>query len=223
MGVLTIIASLFSIFLAPFSLKIRHKIALIWTWCFNFLARNLCGVKYEVFGKEHIPDAQSIIISNHQSAWETLCFSQIFPPHVWILKRALLSIPFFGWALKMCSPIAINRNNGIISIKQVIDQGKERFNNGFWILAFPEGTRMLPQHRVRYKIGAFQLSKVLNAPIVPVAHNAGYCFPKGQFCLFPGKITVIICPAVYSVNEDAVNLMQTVESCINQELIKLNA
>ncbi|MEN9391286.1 MAG: hypothetical protein RL017_584, partial [Pseudomonadota bacterium] len=195
----------------------------IWTWCFNFLARNLCGVKYEVFGKEHIPDAQSIIISNHQSAWETLCFSQIFPPHVWILKRALLSIPFFGWALKMCSPIAINRNNGIISIKQVIDQGKERFNNGFWILAFPEGTRMLPQHRVRYKIGAFQLSKVLNAPIVPVAHNAGYCFPKGQFCLFPGKITVIICPAVYSVNEDAVNLMQTVESCINQELIKLNA
>ncbi|MDQ5920269.1 MAG: 1-acyl-sn-glycerol-3-phosphate acyltransferase [Pseudomonadota bacterium] len=223
MGVYSIIIFFVGLIVLPFPSRTRHKVIISWTWLFNFCARNICGVKYEVVGKEYILSSSAIIASNHQSMWEALCFSQIFPQHVWILKKSLLKIPFFGWALKISAPIGIDRSVGSAAIKEVLTQGLDRFEQGFWILTFPEGTRSLPKQRKRYKNGAARLAILLNAPILPVAHNAGYCYPNTGLCLYPGVITIKICPPIYPVDNNVISLTQHLENCINTQLDKMGA
>ena len=220
----SIIIFFVGLIILPFSsAKQRHKIIISWTWLFSFCAQNICKVKYTVIGGEHLPVFPAIIASNHQSMWETLCFSQIFPQHVWVLKKSLLKIPFFGWALKMASPIGIDRDNGEEAMKKVIEQGLIRFRQGFWILTFPEGTRVLPTHRKKYKTGTARLAILLDVPVIPVAHNAGYYFPLGGFYLYPGTITVKICPPIYPIDGDMAKLNSNLENCINTELDRMHA
>ena len=223
MSVATIIAFISTTILMFNSLKIRHKVAIYWTKLFNLCAKKICGLSFEVIGKENIPDYPVIIASNHQSIWETLCFSSIFPPHVWILKDTLLKIPVFGWALKSCGPIPINRKNKTTSIKTVLEFGKIRMEERLSILSFPEGTRLNPKERKKYKYGTAQLAVLLNKSIIPVAHNAGLFFPKNNLCLFPGKITVKICPVILAEKNSNINeLTLKLESIINKELDNLN-
>ena len=124
--------------LATFPLKPidRYRIISGWAYLMLFLLRVICGIRYRVIGAENIPKLPSIVLSKHQSAWETLAFQQIFPPQVWVLKKELLRIPFFGWGLAMTSPIAIDRGSGKIALKQIVKQGKDRLRQGFWIVIF---------------------------------------------------------------------------------------
>ena len=117
-----------------------------------------CGIRYRVIGSEHIPREPCIILSKHQSAWETLVYQVIFPPQVWVLKRELLWVPFFGWGLAMLSPIAIDRRAGTRALKQMFDQGRERLRQGFSIVMFPEGTRTMPGKRGKYHPGGAWLA-----------------------------------------------------------------
>ncbi|MBP9743101.1 MAG: 1-acyl-sn-glycerol-3-phosphate acyltransferase [Burkholderiales bacterium] len=224
MGIYSIIIFFIAVIVLPFPARVRHKIIISWTWLFNFCAKNICGVKYQVFGKEYIMNFPAIIASNHQSMWETLCFSQIFPQHVWVLKNSLLKIPFFGWALKISAPIGIDRNIGGEAIKEVLTQGLDRFKQGFWIMTFPEGTRLLPTQRKQYKTGTARLALLLNAPVLPVAHNAGSCYPNAGLCLYPGLITVKICPPIYSsADGDVIHFTKQISNAINAELDKMDA
>ncbi len=223
MGLYSIIIFFIALIILPLSAKARHKVITTWTWLFNFLAQHVCKVKYEVIGKEHILDTPAIIASNHQSMWETLCFTQIFPQHVWVLKSELLKLPFFGWALRIAAPIAIDRSTGNDAMQRILKQGLERFKQGFWIMTFPEGTRLLPRQRKKYKTGTARLALILDKPIVPVAHNAGYCYPKTGLCLYPGLVTVRICPPIYHNNQDANDLTEQIEKCINKELDYMKA
>jgi 1-acyl-sn-glycerol-3-phosphate acyltransferase len=223
MCVYSIIIFIIGVFVYPLPAIKRHKVIITWTWLFNFCARNICNVQYNVIGKENIMKTPAIIASNHQSMWETLCFSQIFPQHVWILKKSLLKIPFFGWALKISAPIGIDRSTGNNAIKEVLKEGLDRFKQGFWIMAFPEGTRIAPKTRKKYKSGIARLAILLDTPILPVAHNAGYCYPKSGLWLYPGTITVKICPPILRSSDDVTLLTAELESCINSELDKLGA
>jgi 1-acyl-sn-glycerol-3-phosphate acyltransferase len=223
MVVYSIVIFIVAVFVCPFPARIRHKIIISWTWLFNFCARNICQVKYQVIGKEHIMQTPAIIASNHQSMWETLCFSQIFPQHVWVLKKSLLKIPFFGWALKISAPIGIDRSTGGNAMKEVLKVGLDRFKQGFWIMTFPEGTRLAPKARKKYKTGAARLAILLDTPILPVAHNAGYFYPHNGLWLYPGTVTVKICPPIYRSSDDALLLTEQIEKCINTELNKMGA
>ena len=223
MGVYSIFIFFVGVLFLPFKVRIRHKVVTTWTWVFNFCARNICGVKYEVIGVEYIMNTPAIIASNHQSMWETLCFSQIFPQHVWVLKSELLKLPFFGWALKISAPIAIDRSTGSDAMQKVLTQGLDRFKQGFWIMTFPEGTRLMPKERKKYKAGTARLAILLDVPILPVAHNAGYFYPKTGLCLYPGTVTVKICPPIYRNNDDIDELTERVEVCINTELDRMGA
>ena len=223
MGFYSIIIFFVGLVTLPFSARIRHRVIITWTWLFNFCARNICGVQYEVIGSENILQTPAIIASNHQSMWETLCFSQIFPQHVWVLKSELLKLPFFGWALRIAAPIAIDRSDGNDAMQKVLQQGNERFSQGFWIISFPEGTRLNPGERKKYKTGTARLALLLNAPVLPVAHNAGFCYPRTGLCLYPGLVTVKICPAIYPGSDDVQELTQRLETCINTELDKMNS
>src|SRR6202035_1393089 len=145
-------------------------------WCGLMLvgARWICGVRCRVVGRENIPpaDAPHVVMSKHSSTWETLSLNFLFPPLAFVAKKELLSIPFFGWAFTLASPITIDRKAGMDAMQQICEQGRERLQQGFWIVVYPEGTRIRAGTRARYKTGGARLANTLRVPIVPVAHNA---------------------------------------------------
>jgi 1-acyl-sn-glycerol-3-phosphate acyltransferase len=175
-----------------------------------------------VVGTENIPDQASIILSKHQSAWETLALQSIFPPQVWVLKRELLRLPFFGWALALSSPIAIDRGTARLALKQLLDQGKDRLAQGFWVVIFPEGTRVAPGTKGRYKVGGAWLATHTGALVVPVAHNAGEFWGRNAFLKYPGTITVSIGKPLDSTGRKADELNSQVEAWIENEMAHLH-
>lgn len=175
-------------------------------WCFAFVSswctfnvhwlRLTCGIKYEISGLENIPDQPCVIISNHQSTWETLAFPGIFPTITWVIKKELLYVPFFGWGIASVQPIALNRKQGKKSIRQLISDGKKKIGLGRFVLIFPEGTR-IPYGETRpLKSGGFLLAKEAGVNILPVAHDAGRLWSRDRFMKKPGTIHVHIGPAI---------------------------
>ena len=134
----------------------------------------ICGLKYILKGAENIPNHPVIFLSKHQSAWETISLRCILPPaQAWVLKRELMWIPIFGWALALAKPIPINRKAGRKAVYKLIKLGSQRLQQGRCVVIFPEGTRVEPGKRKRYGIGGAMLAKKTGYPIVPIAHNAG--------------------------------------------------
>ncbi|MGF1548896.1 MAG: lysophospholipid acyltransferase family protein [Thiotrichales bacterium] len=181
----------------------------------------ICGLGYRVEGLEHIGNEPSIVLAKHQSTWETLALLFLLPPQVWVLKRELLRVPFFGWGLAAMQPIAIDRKAGRSAVEQVISQGRERLDRGKWVVIFPEGTRTLPGTRVRYKLGGARLAAATGRPVVPIAHNAGLFWPRHQFIKRPGTITVRIGPRVDSVGRSSESINTEVEAWIETQMVDL--
>jgi 1-acyl-sn-glycerol-3-phosphate acyltransferase len=184
--------SIISVLTFPFPPLVRYRVISQWSRIVLWLLRVLCGLRYEVRGREHIPATPSIVLCKHQSAWETLALQSVFPPQVWVMKRSMLFVPFLGWGLAMLSPIAIDRNAGRAALKQVTDQGRDRLRKGLWIVIFPEGTRIAPGKVGRYGIGGAWLATHTGTPVVPVAHNAGEFWGRNSFLKYPGTITMSI-------------------------------
>ena len=199
--------------LAPLN---RYRVISGWAHIMLFLTRVICGVRYRVLGTENIPKKPSIVLSKHQSAWETLAFQQIFPPQVWVLKKELLHIPFFGWGLAMTNPIAINRSLGRTALKQIVRQGKERLKKGLWIVIFPEGTRIDPGKKGKYGIGGAWLATNTGVPVVPVAHNAGEFWPRHNWIKWPGTIRVVIGSPIYPEGKKADQIIDEVETWVTE-------
>ena len=196
----------------------RAQLISIWAR-FNILTlRLLCGISYRVVGTENIPDDSAVIIANHQSAWETLCFQLIFPPQSYLLKKELLWIPFFGWGLALNRPIAIDRSKKTKALDQLIKQGTDRLKEGRWLVIFPEGTRMAPADPGNFQVGGAMIAARSGHKIVPVAHNAGVFWPKNGFVKYPGVIDVVIGPAIDPVGRKTREINQQVESWIKAEL-----
>jgi 1-acyl-sn-glycerol-3-phosphate acyltransferase len=126
----------------PLPRMARYRLISAWSRLMLRLARIVCGIHWRIEGRKHLPDEPAVILSQHQSAWETLAFQEIFPPQVHVLKRELLWIPFFGWGLALMSPIAIDRARGVAAMRELARKGRERLAQGFWVVIFPEGTRV---------------------------------------------------------------------------------
>jgi len=192
--------------------------------CINLLgARWICGIRHRVVGAENIPPRAfpHIVMSKHSSTWETLALNFLFPPLAFVAKKELLSIPFFGWAFTLASPITIDRKAGKDAMEQIIEQGRERIAQGFWIVVYPEGTRIRAGTRARYKTGGARLAIALGLPIVPVAHNAGYLWPKGVLGKRRGTVTVSIGAPIRPEGKDMQGLMSAVEAWIEAEVERL--
>jgi 1-acyl-sn-glycerol-3-phosphate acyltransferase len=194
-------------------------------WCLLNLigARVICGIRYRVIGAENIPPQADphLVMSKHSSTWETLSLNFLFPPLAFVAKKELLSIPFFGWAFTLASPITIDRKAGHDAMTQLVTQGRERLRQGFWIVVYPEGTRIRAGTRAHYKSGGARLAIALGIPIVPVAHNAGYLWPKGVLGKRHGTVTVSIGPPIRPVANDMQRLIGEVESWIENEVARL--
>ena len=212
--ILTIPFGLLALFLLPLPRLPRYRFITLWGRMVIFLARWVLGIRHRVVGLEHLPKVPSVLLSKHQSAWETIAFQQIFPPLSFVLKKNLLHIPFFGWGLALFSPIAIDRGAGREALKQIEAQGRERLKQGFWVLVFPEGTRMASGEKGNYQIGGPWVAVKAGVPVVPVAHNAGRFWPKNAFIKHPGEITVVIGPTIPTAGRKVGEVLAETEAWI---------
>ena len=176
------------------------------------------AIRYEVVGWEHVPTAPTVIMSKHQSAWETLFLEGRFPDQCWIVKKELLWLPFVGWGLMAIGCIAIDRSSGQGAREQIVAQGAERLREGLWVTIFPEGTRVAPGKRGRYGIGGALLATRTGTPILPIAHNAGEVWPRYAFRKRSGVVKVVIGPPIATQGRDAISVNNEVEGWIEDQI-----
>ncbi len=217
----TVVFALLALLVAPLPVLWRYRIITGWNRLVVWMARVICGLRFQVIGQENLPTVPSIVMAKHQSAWETIAFPVLFPPMAMVIKRELLRIPFFGWGMALIAPIAIDRGSGRAALKQVVEQGKQRLAMGFWVLIFPEGTRMPVGEHGKYGIGGAWLATHVTVPVVPVAHNAGELWARNAFLRYPGLVTISIGPAIdpSGMKPDALN--QAVQTWIDAEMQRL--
>jgi 1-acyl-sn-glycerol-3-phosphate acyltransferase len=191
-------------------------------------ARTLCGVRYRVLGLEQLPtaaQAQSAVLLavKHQSTWETFALPGFMPhPLAYVFKRELLYVPFFGWAMGRLDMIHIDRSKRSEAWAKVAAQGKRLFDEGVWVIMFPEGTRTPRGGQGTYMSGAARLAISAGVPIVPIATSSAKCWPRKSFLLRPGCIEVSIGTPIASVGRQPGELMREVERWIEAEMRRLD-
>ena len=188
-----VLASLIACIVGPFiGLDKRLKLFAIWPRFANWFLNFTCDIQVEVIGRENLPNEPCVIVSNHQGQWETFSMQYLFHPLCTLLKKELLYIPFWGWAMKMLNPIAINRDKPKEAILQTLEEGSNRLKEGMYVLLFPEGTRVKAGRVGNYARSSFELAKRNNVKILPLCHNSGDCWPAHKFIKHPGRIKLII-------------------------------
>ena len=192
----------------------RFQIMSQWAVFNLWWLRLCCGLTHEFVGRENVPAGPAIIMCKHQSAWETLALQLVFPPQCWVLKRELLWIPIYGWGLACMKPIAIDRGSATRALRQIVRTGSERLAEGIWVVVFPEGTRVAPGERSAYLPGGGMLAADTGCPVVPVAHNSGYFWPRLSLRKWPGRITMVIGPPIDSSGRKATEIMRLAEEWI---------
>lgn len=205
----------------PLSFNTRYYIVTRWTTFNLWWLKVCCNVRYKIEGLDNIPDKACIVMCKHQSAFETLALQLIFVPQVWILKRELLKIPIYGWGLASMQPIAIDRGSAIKSFRQIVTQGCQRLKEGLWVIIFPEGTRVAPSEKGAYLPGGGMLAAKSGANVIPVAHNAGFLWPRNGLIKKPGTITLVIGPVIQSSNKSAKQITEEVETWIETTVSSL--
>lgn len=213
--------STLAVLLWPLPFKWRYAVVSQWAKTNIWLLAKICRIKLEVEGREHIGTQPAIIICKHQSSWETLALQAVFPPQVWVMKRELLWIPFFGWGLASLRPIAINRKAGRKALSQIIEQGLERLSSGAWVVVFPEGTRVATGYMKKFGIGGARLAIDTGYPVIPVAHNAGKYWPKHGFLKYPGTIKMVVGKKIPSQNHSPTELNQQLFDWMYQQMTQL--
>ena len=203
----------------------RFRIIAVWLTGFMALCSHVLGLRYRVVGRENMPRTPSVVLSKHQSAWETMTLQDCVPNGsycVFVLKKELLKVPFVGWGLAAMKMISIDRNAGKNALKQVQKQGGERLRAGYWVVIFPEGTRIAPGETRRFKTGGALLAVSAGVAAVPVAHNAGEFWARNALVKTPGLITVSIGPAIDPTGKTAEEVTALAEQWIAGELRRIS-
>jgi 1-acyl-sn-glycerol-3-phosphate acyltransferase len=179
-----------------------------------YLLKILCRLDYVVEGAEHLDRDNCVVLQKHSSSWETIAQFRIFPLQTWVLKRELLWAPILGWVIRGYRPIAIDRKAGRAAVEQVIAQGQARLEQGYWVMIFPEGTRVAAGQVRRFGLSGALLAIAAGRAIIPVAHNAGEFWPRRAWLKRPGTIRVIIGAPIETVGRDPKDLTNEVQQWI---------
>ncbi len=205
-----------------FPVSVRDAIANAWGTTNMWLLKVICGLDYRVQGSENLPTSAVIVMAKHQSAWETMALRGLITKNQsWILKKELMQVPIFGWALSSVPTIAIDRKAGRRAVNQVIEQGTEFLNQGRIIMVFPEGTRTAPGKSGRYGLGGALLAEKSGYPIIPIAHNAGVFWRRRGLEKYPGTIDVVIGKPISVEGRKASEIIREVEQWIESKLADL--
>ncbi|MEZ5650189.1 MAG: lysophospholipid acyltransferase family protein [Burkholderiaceae bacterium] len=208
---------------APLPLTWRYRFTIGWPKMCIWAARVLLGIRWQVRGAENLPDGPAILLSKHQSTWETLFYPSYMPRELcFVFKRELLWLPFFGWGIGLLDMIHIDRRRGTDAFEQVVRQGADKLAQGRWIIMFPEGTRTPVGGKGRYKTGGSRLAIRTGTPVVPIAVDSGRCWPRKAFLKTPGLITVSIGPPIDPEGHEPDTLLRAVEQWIETEMRELH-
>lgn len=216
-----ILFALLLLFTFPLRLARRWALLQVWVHFILWWLKVTCQLTYEVQGREHIGSDVGIVFAKHQSTWETIALQKIFPLQVWVAKRELMWIPFFGWGLALMKCIHIKRGTGRAAVNQLVSQGRMRLDDGQWIVIFPEGTRIPAGQKSRYRIGGAVLSEQTGYPIVPVAHNAGEYWPRRSFIKRPGVIQVRIGAPISPQGKSAQEILNEASEWIEDRMAEI--
>lgn len=213
-----IIFGTFSIFiLAWLPFRKRYFFASRWVNFLEWWLKVSCGITYQVSGLENLPDKPCVVVSNHQSTWETFFLQRYFAPQSTVLKRELTWIPFFGWVIRFMKPIVINRSQRTSALKQILRQGNQRLKEGLWVLIFPEGTRVPVNESRPHFAGGSMLAIKSGVPIVPLVHNAGKVWPAHDIRKYPGVITIKFGKAIDTQGKNPKELTEEIKRWIDKE------
>lgn len=205
-----------------FPLSWRQAVSNLWGMNNLWLLRHICHLDYHIEGAEHLPSEPAIIMSKHQSAWETIALRGLLPKNqAWVLKRELMWVPVFGWAMATVKPIAIDRKSGRKAVRQVIEKGTAALQAGQIVIIFPEGTRTPPGERRKYGIGGGLLAEKSGYPVIPIAHNAGVFWKRRGLKKYPGTIQVVVGPPMETHGKNAAQITREVEEWIEQTQLTL--
>lgn len=208
---------------APLPLSWRYRVTVGWPAMCIWAARAILGIRHRVEGAENLPDGPAILLSKHQSTWETLFYPSYMPRELcFVFKRELLWLPFFGWGIALLDMIHIDRRRATDAFEQVVRQGGDKLAQGRWIIMFPEGTRTPVGGQGRYKTGGTRLAIRTGTPVVPIAVDSGRCWPRKAFLKRPGLITVSIGPPIDPDGLTPDALMRQVEQWIESEMRRLH-
>ncbi|MDD5271211.1 MAG: lysophospholipid acyltransferase family protein [Methylovulum sp.] len=207
---------------ALFPFWVRYKIANFWVGSILWVAKVCCGIHHEVEGLEHIKDIPAaVVLCKHQSAWETLALRKILPPQTALLKRSLLWLPLWGWALATLKPIAIDRSQQRAALRVLLKKGGQYLNEGLWVVVFPEGTRTAPGEVKKFNAGGAMLAERSGYPAIPIALNSGQYWPRYSFLKYPGTIKVKIGPAIATAGRKANDINAEAEQWIINAMAEL--
>jgi len=191
-------------------------------------ARAICGVRWRITGAENLPSEADatravILLSKHQSTWETFAYPALMThPLAYVFKRELLYIPFFGWAMARMDMIHIDRSKRSQAWNRVAEQGRRLAAKGHWVIMFPEGTRIARGKKGEYKTGGTRLSIETGVPVVPIATNSARCWPRKSFLLRPGVVDISIGKPIAPAGREPAEMMREVESWIETEMRRLD-
>ena len=215
--------SLVLIIVRPFGSNASYKIGYTWAFMIARACKVLCRLDFTIEGAEHIPKKNCVVFIKHSSAYETITQNLLVPRQTWVLKRELIWAPFLGWALACLQPIAINRGAHRAAVKQVIKQGTARLAEGLWVVIFPEGTRMCAGESRRYGISGTLLAQEANTVILPIAHDAGYYWPRRGLRKRPGTIRFVIGPPVDPAGRDPREVNEEIQGWMEGKIAELRS
>ncbi len=215
--------ALMCVMCAPLPRPARYRFTMVWVRMQVWALRHLCGIRERVLGAENLPDEPVILLSKHQSTWETYFYPTYMPRELcYVFKRELLFVPFFGWGIGLLDMIHINRQRGADAFDHVVRQGAEKLGQGRWIIMFPEGTRTPVGSQGRYKTGGSRLAVRTGVPVVPIAVIAGWLWPRRSLVIRPGTVTVSIGRPIDTRGRAAEDINRDVEAWIEAEMRRLD-
>ena len=215
-GVLVLLSALL-----PLSVEQRYVIPRYWGLFECWLAKAVCGMNYVVEGRENLPSQPFVSLWKHSTTWETMAQMFVVPPASWLLKREVLWIPIVGWAVGTYKPIAINRSAGHSAVNQVVKQGRERLAAGMGVVVYPEGTRVAPGQTRKYGVSGALLAIEAGAPVVPIAHNSGYFWPRRSLLKKAGTIYVVIGKPIDPTGLDAREINRRAQEWIEATIAEI--
>ena len=222
-ALLTVVWAMVSLLAVVLPHRARYYVISRWNVMMRWLLKSVIGLDYRIEGSHNIPDTPCIVFCKHESAWETIILPIHFAPQTWVLKRELLWLPFFGWGLALLAPIAINRNASTNALQQVIAKGANRLARGMWVVIFPEGTRVAPGTRKRYKRGGASLAAATGTPVLPIALNSGDFWGRNSFIKYPGTIDMVVGPIIETKGLNAEQISRQAEDWIESTVHRLRA
>jgi 1-acyl-sn-glycerol-3-phosphate acyltransferase len=207
--------------LAPY--RVSYALAMSWLRFQRFCLRHIVGLRYRIEGLENIPNGGAVVLSKHESMYETLMSPLFLPCQTWVLKRELLRIPFFGWGLAALKPIHIDRGSASQALRSVLRQGRARLAEGLLVIVYPEGTRVAPGESRPYQKGGAMLAARAGVPVVPMVHDAGRYWLRKRVLIRPGTVQFKIGPPIPADGKNANEINELAKGWIESNRLALDS